>query len=272
MSRMVVMSTFSRVLMGLLASLLAVPLMAATCSKTVRWLDDPPYAVRSANGQIEGIDADLITEILRRMGCKPVFVEMPWARALAELEAGRLDVLPAAFKTADREKYATFSIPIYRSANVLFMSQRAEASYHFTHLADLADSDFRLGTQIKAYFGAEYEALLANPAFKARIYTVNQRASGWKMIDANRLDGMIADQFTGTIELQQLGLSEVIVKSNVVLSNDPSMVAFSRKSVSAGWVDQFNRALQTMKADGTYRRIMARYLHCKFSVEKLSCL
>lgn len=265
-------TSWHRVLAVLAMLLFTQPAMAEECRKAVRWNDDPPYFSRSVSGQVEGINADLITEILQRIGCKPVFQEMPWARALLELESGRLDVLPGAFKTPEREKFAYFSNPINRSANVLFMSKQANAAYHFERLADMAQTDFRLGAQIKVSYGADYDALLSNPAFNARITPVTQRLGAWKMIAANRLDGIIADQLTAMAELQRLGLNDAIVKSNVVVSSDPSMVAFSRKSVSLAWVEQFNQAFEAVKADGSYRRIMGRYLSCKVSVEKLGCV
>ena len=60
-------------------------LPAHACSKTVRWFDDAPYSFRAPNGHVAGFDVELTREVLRRIGCQAVFVEMPWARALVQL-------------------------------------------------------------------------------------------------------------------------------------------------------------------------------------------
>ena len=68
----------------------------AECVKTVRWYDDAPYAFKGADGQPAGIAVDLAAAALKTLHCQTSFVEMPWARALLELQAGRLDLLPGA--------------------------------------------------------------------------------------------------------------------------------------------------------------------------------
>lgn len=255
------------VLLGVAAS----QAQAAGCTKTVRWNQDPPYFTRGGTGDVAGIDADIVREALRRMACKPVFSEMPWARALLELEMGRLDILPGAFKTPEREEFAFFSVDVNRSPNVLFMSARASVKYRFERLVDVASTPFRLGAQIKVSYGDEFDALMAQPAFAARVVPLTHRASAWKMMQADRLDGVIADQVTGIMEIQQLGMAADVVKTRIIVSGDAAKIAFSRKSINPAFVEQFNKAFESMKTDGTYRRILEAYLPCKVSAEKLGC-
>lgn len=244
---------------------------AADCIKTVRWYDDAPYAFKGADGEVQGFSSDLIREALVRMGCTARFVEMPWARALMELEAGRLDILPGALKTPERERFAYFSRPTNRSPNVLFVSKAAVDQYRLKNLADMVGTDFRLGAQIGVSYGPEYVALQNNPAFVERLVPVTQRRSAWKMVEAGRLDGMIADEVSGLVELQQLGISPGVVKTKVIVSSDAAMVALSRQSLKRDFADAFDRSLNSMLADGRYKQLWERYMPCPAATEGLGC-
>ena len=103
---------------GLLLALISPFTYAATCEKTVRWNNDPPYSSRNAQGVVTGFYVELLQKALQKMGCSTKLVEMPWARALIELEAGRLDILPGALKTEERNRFALFSAPLNNPKSV----------------------------------------------------------------------------------------------------------------------------------------------------------
>lgn len=258
-------------IMSIIALALLPALHAQGCSKTVRWYDDEPYSFRQADGKVAGFDIDLMREILRRTGCTAVFVEMPWARALVELEAGRLDILPGSFRSKQRDAYAHFSIPSLQSQNVLYLGPKARAQYHLITLDDIVGTTFRLGVQIGVSYGDKFETLKADPLFKVNQVPVTLRRKAWKMMELGRIDGMIADEASATLELQQLGLADKVKPSGVIVSTTTSMVAFSKRTVSSQFVTSFNKALQTMYADGVYRKIRVRYLPCKQVSKVLGC-
>ncbi len=245
---------------------------AAGCGvKTVRWYDDAPYSFAAPNGEVRGFNADLVREALHRMGCTTKFVEMPWARALLELEAGRLDILPGALRKQERERYAYFSRAVNRSPNVLFVHKNAAAIYRINKLADLMGTNFRLGIQIGVTYGPDFETLSKLPEFTARFTTLSLRKSAWKMMEVGRLDGIIADEVTALKELQELGLSKDIVRTSVVVSVEPALIALSKKSLTEDFLKDFDRSLGSMLADGNYREIRERYVPCTTVMETLAC-
>jgi polar amino acid transport system substrate-binding protein len=244
---------------------------SADCIKTVRWSDDRPYTWRDEAGELRGIYIDFAHELMRRLECVPQFVEMPWARALVELEAGRLDLLFGAFADGNRERYAHFSIPINRSPNLLFISTTAAQKTNIKELADLEGTNFRLGVQIGVNYNGTFEKFQNNTTFTKQLVKISNRQNGWKMMAADRLDGLIADEMTALMELQKLDLLHVIHKSTVEISNQAAAVAFSKKSVPTKFVLQFNMALENMKADGSYKALLTRYLPCNINTERLGC-
>lgn len=241
------------------------------CTKTVRWFDDPPYSFREPDGHIGGFDADVVREVLRRAGCEARFVNMPWARALVELEAGRLDVLPGTFRSGERERYAHFSIALQQTPNVLYLSPSAAAKYRPATLEELAGTPFRLGVQLGVSYGEHFELLRAKPAFHGNLVPVTLRRNAWRMMQMGRIDGMIADEASASVELRQLGLEKVVLPSKIVVPTDPVMFAFSKASVPASFVGAFDKELQAMMSDGQYRKVRERYFPCVRGEKVVAC-
>lgn len=225
----------------------------------MRWTEDPPFSQRRADGEIEGLSVDSTREALRRMGCSARLVEMPWARALTELEAGRLDVLPGTLRLPERERFAHFSAPSPQSRNLLFVHDDARRGWSIAKLADLRGRDFRLGVQIGVNYGPEYQALMQDPDFAKTVHRVSSRRILWRMVEAGRLDGVLANEMTGRQEIRQMGLQDSIRSSGVFLSHSGAAVAFSKKSIDAGFVARYNKAAESMLQDGTLAAIWHKY-------------
>ncbi len=236
-------------------------LTMAACEKTLRWDDDPPLSMQLADGAIGGIYVDVNRAALERLGCEVTMRKLPWARALKELELGRLDVLPGAFRRPEREVYAYFSGEVLPpSRNLLFVQTEAFERWPVARLMELRRIPFRLGAQIDVHYGPAYEQLMSDPAFADRVAMVATRANLWSMIDKRRIDGAIADEHTGAYEINQLGLSEQIKATSVVVSNTAAEVAFSKRSNTPEFVQTYAEALQALVADGSYEHIVRRYI------------
>lgn len=237
-------------------------LVQAACELTLRWDNDPPFSMELADGSIGGINVDINRSVLQQLGCEVRLVRLPWARALLELEHGRLDVLPGAFRKPEREVYAHFSGAILPpSRNVLFMRRDALALWPVDNLLQLRATAFRLGAQGGVSYGADYQHLMYDDSFARRVVFHPTRQNLWQMIDKGRIDGIIADEHTGRYELHSLGLEERIVRSAVVVSTEAAEVAFSRASVQVDFVQRYAIALQALVADGSYQRVVEYYLH-----------
>jgi polar amino acid transport system substrate-binding protein len=247
--------------LALLALAALLPGSAWACEKSLRWDDDPPFSMRRADGSVGGIDVDLNREALARLGCQARLVKLPWGRALKELELGRLEILPGAFRKPEREAYAYFSGALPQpSRNILFMHVDALERWPVNRLLDLQDTPFRLGAQINVSYGPDYQQLMDHEALAARVALVASRESLWQMIDRGRIDGIIADEHSGVYELRALGLDERIKPSDVVVSTEAAEVAFSKRALTPAFVSAYAATLEALVDDGSYARIVQRYL------------
>ncbi|MDR7269938.1 polar amino acid transport system substrate-binding protein [Pelomonas saccharophila] len=234
---------------------------AAACELRVRWNPDPPYTLRDEAGHIVGLQAELTEQTLQRMGCKAVWVELPWARALVELQAGRLDVLPGALRRPEREAYAYWAEQHVAVANRLFVRAGRETDFgSATRLQEAWRPGFKLGVQIGVVYGPAYAELLGNAAFRATLTQASGRRSLWQMLDIGRVDGVLASEATARWELGELGLTGRIVPTAVVISHEPAQTMFSKRSVDAAQVQRYREAAEALEKDGTQARIVRKYL------------
>jgi len=243
----------------------------AACVKTVRWYDDAPYSFRAPTGEIRGFDADLVRALLAQMGCTANFVNMPWARAVAELEAGRLDILPGTLRNEERERFAHFSKPALESPNILYLSSGATSKYRLMRLEDLLGTSFRLGVQRGVSYGSQFEQVRQDPRFVANLVPITLRRSAWRMLELGRIDGLIADQATARLELRQLALETKIADSGIVVSSSTAVFAFSKRSLNPSFVAAFDKHLTVALNDGSYRTIREHYLGCPARAKILGC-
>jgi polar amino acid transport system substrate-binding protein len=250
---------------------LSVQAQTFTCVKSVRWIDSPPYGYKDKKGVIRGLHVDLVREALRRMKCDVRLIDMPWSRAIIELEHGRLDILPGAGNTKERREFAIFSKPSNSARNILFLTTESAKEYRHTKLADIIGTKFRLSTARNASRGDEYDALLANPQFTSHLTYVRTPMIGWLMMEKNRIEGQIEDELAGLYKIKEMGLEHLIKPSKLITSNDADYVAFSKKTNDVAFVNSFDAALSAMLADGTYKETLKRYLPCPISMKNLGC-
>lgn len=241
----------------LLLCIAALP--APACEVLVRWNDDPPYSYRTADGRIAGLNVELVEQTLARLGCRAKWRELPWARALVELEAGRLDLLPGGLRRPEREAFAHFVAQHVLSRNLLFVRKADRARIgHATRLADVSPG-LRLGVQIGVVYGPEYAQLLTQPAFRGALTQATSRRNLWQMLELGRVDGVLASEASARWELAQLGLNGEIVATEVVLSDQPAFVLVSKRTRDAAWAQRYQEANDALEADGTMARVVRKY-------------
>ncbi len=225
----------------------------------IGWEDWPPYEFKDDDGNFTGVDIDLVSAIIENMNYSTFFKEVPWKRNLKEIENGTIDITMGASKTPEREAFAYFSDP-YRNESVAMYIRKADVNkYSFTSLDDIIGTSFRLGVTSGSYNGEKYSVLVNNPEFMKRITETTVESNNYKMLSSNRLDGFLADTVSTTAGLKEEGLFDQFVIFMPIYSDDV-FVMLSKKSINPSQVRAFNASLAELKSNGTYNKIMDKYL------------
>lgn len=88
--------------------------------------DNPPFEFQE-NGEIKGLDIDLMTQLGRKMGREVVLKEMDFNALIPALQAGHIDIIAAALTpTPDRQKSVDFSNTYYQTTMALLSLKSQE--------------------------------------------------------------------------------------------------------------------------------------------------
>ncbi|MBC9248966.1 amino acid ABC transporter substrate-binding protein [Pseudomonas alcaligenes] len=211
----------------------------------------PPFTdQRLANN---GLAVDLVSTALQRAGYTTEYAEAPWARALYGLQQGDYDLLVAAWYSDERTRYGLFSEP-YLINRIRFL-QHQRTHIRFDSLADLRPYN------IAVVRGYSYSSDFDQDASLQKV-PVLEFAMGARMLAAGRVQLAVEDELVAQHYLNR-ELSEV--KSGLEFLPKPlsenGLHILVRRShpLHQQIVQDFNRAIAAMRADGSYARIYRRH-------------
>jgi len=195
----------------------------------------------NANGdQSSGTSVEMCKDILIKMGYK---VETPnlgsWEAVQQEARIGKVDVIPAIYKTKAREEYLVYSIA-YTTDPVVPFSKKGKG-FIYNKKEDL------LGKKIVATIGDSYGQEIDDYVIKANlnVVRVNNSKEAFDLIKNDQADYFLYSLWAGEKVLKDSGLSNDFEWSGVI-SEQPFYVAFSKNSPVALKIDEFNARLREM--------------------------
>lgn len=231
----------------------AAPGLAKACELRVGWDEWPPYFTRTG-GQFHGIEYDLLTSAAETAGCKLVFWQIPWARALKMLEAGELDLLYGAGYSAERAEFAKFSIPYRQEHFVLVTRAKAGDERETISLSDWIQSKRTpaapraIGVFRGDVYGEKIERILKANEENVTLVRLNDNEQMVGMLEAGRLDGFIIEDGVAQMLLQETAvpLHRYVIKEQAA---DPLHLMFSLQ-IDEDIIERFNAAIRKLRSQG----------------------
>jgi polar amino acid transport system substrate-binding protein len=211
---------------------------------------NPPFMYGSVQ-HAEGLYPALVDAAFTQMG-KPVNLSAkPWKRALSELDLGIAGV-GGIYKTEERLRKYDYSDPLF--------VERIAVYYHrdrpiiFSELPDLFGK--RVGTLLGWSYGDDFDR--ARKAGKITVDEVPSDAQNFDKLARGRVDVVLAIEQVGTSFLRASGNTDIL-KSSIYLVEQSTHLAFLRKTDAARLLPDFNRALQDIRRNGVYGRILSQH-------------
>lgn len=248
-----------------LAPLFAAAVAQATpdadgCMLSIGWTNYEPHAFTGSGGQPIGADVDVFEAALAEIGCAADWRPAPWARLLHEIEIGAVDAAPYAIRLAEREAFAAFSLPYMCETTRIWAVATRPLPAEIRSLSDLRDTTLSIGVIRNAVYSSEYSRLLNDPTMVARFYSVTDGEKQIELLNAGRVDGVIARDMFMRYRMGRADAKSGFVPADVDLASDSvSHFMFSKAATRPGLVQRFDRALTTIVADGRYDAIVSAY-------------
>ncbi|RTE87825.1 transporter substrate-binding domain-containing protein [Lysobacter sp. N42] len=219
-----------------------------------------PYQYMDVGNEVMGIDIELARHVTQAMGCELEYVQATWLELLQGVEEGTIDMLVGASKTEERESYAYFSNMYREESFALFVRQGEQHRYaDFETLGDFVDAGYKLGIVNQYYYGDSVQAITESANYQEQISgAMISELNLARLIDQD-VDGILEDERVGLSMIRRKGLSEYVTESHINTVASPIFAMFSRESVNEELIEEFNRELAVVHANGTYAEIVARY-------------
>ncbi|MDH4608229.1 transporter substrate-binding domain-containing protein [Pseudomonas sp. BN102] len=100
----------------------------------------PPFRIAGPEGELRGLDLDLLNELGRRTGLRFEVQRVPWSRGLAALERGSADMMTGLARTPERDRYIDYLERPYFTCAPRFYS-RPELAQGVTGYPQLSQYD-----------------------------------------------------------------------------------------------------------------------------------
>lgn len=212
----------------------------------------PPFNYLDVDGAPTGIDVDLATEAFRRMGYQAKFVTIAWEDKKTLVEAGSIDCIWGSFSMDGRADEYTWAGPYMASYQVVAV--RTDSDIYT--LQDLAGKTLAVQSTTKpeTLFLEHTDPRL--PQLRA-LYALQDRDLIYPTLIKGYVDALAAhdtaiQQFMADYSVQYRILEEPLEVVGLG-------VAFA-KTDRRGIAGQLTRTFEEMRADGTMREILAKYL------------
>jgi len=225
---------------------------AQAAETTIRALTDPSFVpfemMDKETGKMVGFDMEILAEVAKRAGFDYELQTMDFNGIIPALQTGNADVAIAGITiTEEREKIVDFTDPYYDSGLRILVSANNES---VEKLEDLKGK--RIGTKIGS---TSYDFLQSQLGEKAEITPYPGSADMYMALMSGSVDAVFYDApnvgyFSRT---KGKGRTKTV---GPLYEGQQYGIAFKEGSE---WVEPANKALASMREDGTYAEIYKKW-------------
>ena len=216
---------------------------------TITAANYPPFEIADPIDGLTGFDHEVVTEAFRRVGQPVRIVFLPWNRAIMEIKSGEAAAVLSCAHRAQREEFAFFSDQLSTSTDGIY--------YRRDHEAKKVKSVDELKDQRVAAVNG-YSSFLKLRDLGMEPHSVPDDETGLKMLRLGRFDYFYNGKQATDFLISQSGQTGLF--KFISLSEKPLYLCLSKAYPGAGQLlDDFNKGLAAVKADGTYALIHAKY-------------
>ncbi len=217
------------------------------------------YEMGSLYSQGEGIDQELLDEMIRRSGCRMEIVVMPRARIWAELESGSLDMAASAIQTPERDRFAWFAHYLL-GKNYVILREEVPASVR--SLDDfLRQPALGFGVVRSYKYSPYFDAYLPRLAQNGQLRETVDMGMTFRMLKAGRFQATFGFPYVYPFYLRQQHLEGRVR----IVDWDPGPgirqgIVMSKKSFSEEEARLWRALVDEIRHDGTLEKILRRHM------------
>src|SRR5690242_2010458 len=206
----------------------------------------PPFEQGKAPNY-EGFDIELMEAIGEKIGRPPEFQDTSFETIFRDVQQGKFDaVISAATITEEREKAVDFSNPYYLSEQAVLVQEGSD-------IKSLEDLE---GKTVAAQQGTTGLELAKEKLSGSEIRPYPEGPDAVNALKAGTVEGVIIDAPVAQNAVEKSGGVEIAEK---VPTEEEYGIAVAQGETEL--LDEINKALEEVEADGTYKKIYEKWFH-----------
>jgi len=219
----------------------------------------PPFSWTTADGKLEGFDIDIARALVKAMGAEVKLVPQDWDGIIPALMARKYDAIIASMSiTEERKKKVAFTDKYYQTPAMFVCKKGSMEDFTRDQVAE-ATAGKRIGVQ-RATIHDSFISDNGGKGVDIKRYATQDEA--YMDLVAGRVDMLLAD----SVAIDQGFLKKPEGQDYQFIG--PSLTDKKWFGEGAGiacrkedqdLVEMFNKAIQQIRADGTYKAIQDKY-------------
>ena len=206
----------------------------------------PPFNSVDANGKLIGFDVDIAMALCKEMKANCELVAQDWDGIIPALVANKYDAIIASMSITDERKQTIDFTNKYYSNYLAIIGEKGKV----TGANDLAGR--AVGAQRSTLASQWAEDNLTG---KADVKLYDTQTAAYADLSAGRLDAMVSDIYPAMDWLKDNGGYEL--SGSAIDINDQIGIGIRQRE--SDLKAAFNKAIDAIRANGTYAKINAKY-------------
>ena len=211
----------------------------------------PPFNTINSDGKVSGFDVDITRALCERMQAQCTIVAQDWDGIIPGLMAKKYDAIVASMIVTDeRKKKIAFTNHYYRTPLSIAVPNDSDITDPQTNFKGRT-----IGAQGAATQGIYAEDHYETAGAKLNLYPTLDEANS--ELKSGRVDAVIADKFPllEWVKTASDGCCKIIGDVDGTLADAAIAVRQNDNALR----ERFNKALDEIVADGTYKKISSKY-------------
>ena len=211
-----------------------------------------PMGFRDESGELVGFDIDLAKEVAKRMGVEAKFKPCEWDAIIFYLRSKNIDMVWNGMSvTEQRKKQVAFTEPYLVVGQIIF-TRKGTSPAKINELA---------GKIVGVQLGSSGALAVEKNPISSEIKEVKKYATNVEALldlEAGRTDAVVMDSISGQYYNSK---KNTLTYSEESLSDEYYAVALRKGDQTL--LDEINKQINAMKADGTFDKISEKWLGTK---------
>jgi len=247
-------------------SLSAAPFPDYDSEITIAWHPWYPYQYTKEmydSFRPTGLDIEMARVVARAANRSVNLEKVKWSEQFQKLKDGEIDVVMSSLISRKRSEAFLFSNPVRTERSVFYVGRESADNCLFTTTSGMLQyfktHNLKLGVvEGYVYTDDTVNSFMDNPENDPVLVRVNNEAANFLNLINHKVQGVLSFEIVAASFVDDHGWKDDVQEIDLGFAERPVYYVFNKNAHKLR--DAFNRAIDTIKEDGTYADIVSVYL------------